>query len=283
MRHLTRDPDIDAVTALITEAVAELMLPRFGHLRAEDVRSKASASDPGDLVTVVDREMEERLTRGLRDLAPSAVVVGEEAVHKTPALLEHVGGDDPVWLLDPLDGTRNFARGNADLGVLLAWVTGGLVRAGWLVLPARDETFVAEAGSGAFRNGDRISVPAGPPPEPWRGSVYVRFMPEPLTAAITEASVGRFQPLAECGCAAVEYANVLEARKEFALYYRLLPWDHAAPALILAEGGGCVEHLNGQPYRVRSSDQVTVVARDGRISERVRGWLGGAVSRAHGT
>jgi fructose-1,6-bisphosphatase/inositol monophosphatase family enzyme len=68
MRHLTRDPDIDAVTALITEAVAELMLPRFGHLRAEDVRSKASASDPEDLVTVVDREMEERLTRGLRDL-----------------------------------------------------------------------------------------------------------------------------------------------------------------------------------------------------------------------
>jgi len=205
-RHLTRDPDIDAVTALIAEAVAELMLPRFGHLRAEDVRSKASVSDPEDLVTVVDREMEERLTRGLRDLTPSAVVVGEEAVHKTPGLLAYMGGDDPLWLLDPLDGTRNFSRGNADFGV---------------------------------------------------------------------PSVGRFQPLAECGCAAVEYTNVLEARKEFALYYRLLPWDHAAPALILSEGGGCVEHLNGQPYRVRSGDQVTLVARDGRISRRVRGWLGG--------
>jgi fructose-1,6-bisphosphatase/inositol monophosphatase family enzyme len=275
MWQLTRDPDIDAVTALIAEAVAELMLPRFGHLRAEDVRSKASVSDPGDLVTVVDREMEERLTRGLKALTPSAVVVGEEAVHKTPGLLAHVGGDDPLWLLDPLDGTRNFSRGNADFGVLLAWVTGGLVRAGWLVLPARNETFVAETGSGAFRNGVRIEVPADPPPEPSRGSVYVRFMPESLTAAITQAGAGHFQPLVECGCAAVEYTNVLEGRKEFALYYRLLPWDHAAPALILAEGGGCVEHLNGRPYRVRSGDQVTVVARDGRTSGRVRAWLSG--------
>ncbi len=275
MAHLTREPDIDTVTALIAEAIAELMLPRFGRLRTEDVRSKASVSDPEDLVTVVDREMEERLTRGLGGLTPSAVVVGEEAVHQTPELLAHVGGDESLWLLDPLDGTRNFARGNADFGVLLAWVTGGLVRAGWLALPARGQMFVAAAGAGAFRNGDRIEVPTGPPPEPWRGSVYVRFMPEPLTAAITLASAGRFQPLAECGCAAVEYTNVLEGRKEFALYYRLLPWDHAAPALILTEGGGCVEHLDGQTYRVQSADQVTVVARDARLSERVRGWLRG--------
>jgi fructose-1,6-bisphosphatase/inositol monophosphatase family enzyme len=194
-----------------------------------------------------------------------------------------VGGDEPLWLLDPLDGTRNFARGNADFGVLLAWVTGGLVRAGWLVLPARNETFVAETGSGAFRNGVRIEVPADPPPKPWRGSVYVRFMPESLTTAITHAGAGRFQPLAECGCAAVEYTNVLEGRKEFALYYRLLPWDHASPALILSEAGGRVEHLDGQPYNLRSGDQVTVVARDGRISRRVQGWLGGALSQEHGT
>jgi fructose-1,6-bisphosphatase/inositol monophosphatase family enzyme len=267
-------PDIGAVTALIADAVEDLMLPRFGRLRAEDVRSKASASDPEDLVTVVDREVEERLTRGLRALMPSAVVVGEEAVHKTPGLLAHVGGDDPLWLLDPLDGTRNFARGNEDFGVLLAWVRGGLVRAGWLVVPARGETFVAEAGSGAFRNGVRIRVPSASPPETWRGSVYVRFMPESLTAAITQAGAGRFQPLAECGCAAVEYTHVLEGRKEFALYYRLLPWDHAAPALILSEAGGCVEHLDGQPYGLRSADQVTVVARDGWISQQVRDWLG---------
>jgi fructose-1,6-bisphosphatase/inositol monophosphatase family enzyme len=268
-------PDIDAVTALIIEAVEELMLPRFGRLRAGDVRSKASVSDPEDLVTVVDREMEERLTRGLRGLTPSAVVVGEEAVHTSPNLLAHVAGDDPLWLLDPLDGTRNFARGNTDFGVLLAWAMGGIVRAGWLMLPARGETFVAEAGSGTFKNGLRLREPSVPPPAPWRGSVYVRFMPAHLTAAITGASAGRFVPLPECGCAAVEYTNVLEGRKEFALYYRLLPWDHAAPALILSEGGGSVEHLDGQPYSLHSTNQVTVVARDSRISRQVREWLGG--------
>jgi fructose-1,6-bisphosphatase/inositol monophosphatase family enzyme len=60
---------------------------------------------------------------------------------------------------------------------------------------------------------------------------------------------------------------------DFVLYYRLLPWDHAAPALVLVEADGRVDHADGRPYSPRSTNQLTVVARDAATSARVRGWF----------
>jgi fructose-1,6-bisphosphatase/inositol monophosphatase family enzyme len=268
-------PDIDAVTSRLHECAETLMLPRFRRLGADDVERKANPADPDDLVTIVDRAVEARLTSALRDLAPGSIVVGEESAHADPRLLEVVGTDQPYWLLDPLDGTRNFVRGDPGFGLIVAWVAGGGVRAAWIVLPARQETFVAAARSGVFKNGVRVRVPAETPPEPWRGSVYVRYMPARVAEDVTRAAAGRFEPTAESGCAAVEYTHVLEGRREFALYYRLLPWDHAAPAFILEEAGGRVEHEGGRRYRVDSANQVTVVARDRQVAEQVRAWLSG--------
>jgi len=268
-------PDIDRVTSLLHECAADLMLPRFRRLRAGDVERKANPADVDDFVTIVDREVEARMTKALQDLVPGSMVVGEEAAHHDPRLLQVVETDQPFWLLDPLDGTRNFVRGDTGFGLIVAWVTGGQAQAGWIALPARQETFVAEAGSGAFKNGVRVRVPGEPAPEPWRGSVYVRYMPVHVAEDVTRASAGRFQPTSESGCAAVEYTHVLEGRREFALYYRLLPWDHAAPALILEEAGGRVEHADGRRYGVQSASQVTVVARDDQIARQVRVWLPG--------
>jgi fructose-1,6-bisphosphatase/inositol monophosphatase family enzyme len=270
---MTRGPDIDAVTSLLHAAAAELMLPRFRRLRAEDVERKSNPADADDFVTVVDREVEARLTTALQDLVPGSAVVGEESAHHDPRLRRVVETDAPFWLLDPLDGTRNFVRGDPGFGLIVGWVVGGQVRAGWIVLPARRETFVAEAGAGVFKNGARVQVSGEAPPEPWRGSVYVRYMPPAVAEDVTRAAAGRFQPTSESGCAAVEYTHVLEGRREFALYYRLLPWDHAAPALMLEEAGGAVEHADGRRYQVQSANQITVVARDKQIATQVRAWL----------
>jgi len=71
----------------------------------------------------------------------------------------------------------------------------------------------------------------------------------------------------------VEYTDILAGKTDFAVYYRLLPWDHATPALILVEGVGRVEHLDGTPNSARSENQPTVVARDARVSDHVRNCL----------
>jgi fructose-1,6-bisphosphatase/inositol monophosphatase family enzyme len=262
-------PDIDRVTALLHETSDELVMPRFARLTSEDVIVKSAAHDPDDIVTVVDRQVERQLSRALPHIAPAAVV-GEEATHARPELLNLLASDDPVWVIDPIDGTRNFAAGLDAFGTMLAWVVGGRARAAWLALPARGQTFVAEAGGGAFCNGARVRVPVEPAAEPPRGSMLVRYMPAALGSTLLDV-VGRECHLVRpSGCAAVEYTDVLGGRQDFVVYYRLLPWDHAAPALILTEAGGFVVHLDGTPYTVRSANQITVVARDRRVADCLR-------------
>ena len=266
-------PDVDAVTQLIEDVAKELVVPRFRQLQAEEIEHKATADDPEDVVTSVDREVEVRLTEGLSALMPSAVVVGEEATYADPELLTLVHGDRPVWLIDPIDGTKNFATGDRAFGIMVGLVGGGLTRAAWILFPAEQLTFVAERGSGAYLNGARVRVPPAVGEDSPRGTILSRYMPDVLRHVVVLGTQGRFRQAPPSGCAASEYMTILRGGAEFVVYYRLLPWDHAAPALILSEGGGLVEHVSGEAYSPRSSNQLTIVARDETVARVVRGWL----------
>src|SRR5690606_32414064 len=125
-----------------------------------------------------------------------------------------------------------------------------------ILLPARGEMFVAETGSGVRLNGRPVRVPARPAVPPLAGSVFTRYMPAGVRAAV-EGWTDALERLPDSHCAAVEYTDTLKGQKDLLIYYRLLPWDHAAPALILTEAGGAVRHLDGTPYTVRSPNQVT--------------------------
>jgi fructose-1,6-bisphosphatase/inositol monophosphatase family enzyme len=265
--------DIQAVTNVIEEAARTLVLPRFCRLSADDVESKATAGDPDDMVTIVDRDVETYLSKELAALDPSAAVIGEEAAHQRPELLRLLASDQPLWIIDPIDGTKNFAAGNSAFGVMVAYVVHGLTHAAWIVLPARRRTFVAEAGSGTFVNGARIRISAAPQEGSPRGAVLGRYMPEGLRDAVSGALHGRVRMTPPSGCAATEYTDILSGLGDFVIYYRLLPWDHAAPALILTEAGGVVSHINGDLYSARSKNQPTIVARDVSTATRIRDWL----------
>lgn len=266
-------PDPDTIAALLTEASQELILPRFRHLQDTDVHRKPTDVDPDDVVTVVDREVEERITQALAGMTPGTPVVGEEGAHARPELLRATEADEPLWILDPLDGTKNFARGDDKFGVMLAWVVEGRARAAWVMLPVRGAMFVAESGAGAFRDRDRLRVPNPPSSALPRGICLTRYMPSGLAEEVVEACHGRFHAGHESHCAAVEYTDVIEGSNDFVVYYRLTPWDHAAPALIVEESGGCVRHPDGTPYTARSRDRITVVARGAGIFGQVGAWL----------
>jgi fructose-1,6-bisphosphatase/inositol monophosphatase family enzyme len=231
-----------------------------------------SGVDPDDIVTVVDRQVEERLSIGLTELVPAASIIGEEAAHRRPELLDLLASDGPLWVIDPIDGTKNFVRGDDGFGIMVAFVMDGHVQAAWISLPARKQTFVAEAGSGAFLNGVRIRVPRDSV-EVFRGNLLVRYMPAALRQAVTDAMREHFRDAPRAGCAAIEYTDILRGESEFVVYYRLLPWDHAAPACILTEAGGRVVHLDGSVYTARSKNQLTIVARDAFVANQVRAWL----------
>lgn len=265
--------DIRAVTDCIEEAARTLVLPRFTRLAAGEIEAKRTPGDCDDVVTIVDHEVEACLSKALTAIDPAARVIGEEAVHRRPELLRLLASDHPLWIIDPIDGTKNFAAGDTAFGIMVAYVVAGCSRAAWVVLPARGQTFVAEAGAGTFINGVRVRIPPQPREDGLRGAALVRFMPDELrrnVIARLHPSVRHKQPT---GCAAVEYTDILGGSGDFVVYYRLLPWDHAAPALVLTEAGGHVTHIDGRAYSPRSESQLTIVARDASTADRLRAWL----------
>lgn len=266
-------PDIDATSLLLKQVAREIMLPKFRALEASDIESKATVGYAEDVVTVVDTAAEGALTAGLRDIFPDARVLGEEGAHADPSRLQWIADDEPLWIVDPLDGTVNFSKGDDGFGIMVSFASRGQTVAGWIYLAARDDLFVAEDGNGAYRNGRPLRVPALQEGRALSGTFSSRFMPPDLRTHITDCTSGRYAQAVLSGAAAVEYTEIALGHKDFATYFRLLPWDHAAPALILTEAGGRVEHLDGSPYSLRSINQLTLVGSSADVTGRIRGWL----------
>ena len=145
-------PDIDRVSTIIREVAEAEILPRFRCLAAADVREKG----PGDLVTVADEESERQLTRRLMELVPNSAVIGEEAVAVDQKVLDRIFDDAPVWIIDPVDGTSNFASGKPAFGVIVAYARRGETVAGWIHDPLGKRMAVAMKGEGAWSGSDRL-------------------------------------------------------------------------------------------------------------------------------
>ncbi len=233
--------DTDSVSRIIEELAADEIVPRFRNLAASDVREKS----PGELVTAADEAMERRLTPALLQLLPGSVVVGEESTAADAGLLTLLHGPDPVWVVDPLDGTTNFATGVPRFGVMVCLVESGQTVAAWIHLPIAGTTIVAERGGGAWQGGQRLAVSTTK--APYRAVLSTRFFPSPRKQRI-DASRALFHVGESQHCAAATYTQLVSGDLDVALYYRLMPWDHAPGVLIHAEAGGYSARLNGEPY-----------------------------------
>ncbi len=264
----------DRVTAVIQHVIASLVLPSFRMLRPEDIHRKDTPGDPEDLVTIVDQSAERLLVDGLRDIVPDAAFIGEEAAAENPALLAALSSPAPIWLIDPIDGTKNYARGDADFGVMLALVQNGLTHASWMVVPATAPAFevVARRGGGTLLNGSTVHMTRRAGQRP-RGTVHTRMMPAERARAVLDTLRGKYDQQASTGSAATEYSAILRGDKDFVIYYRLLPWDHAPGALAITEAGGAAVHLGGEPYSPLSPNQVTVFAASAELASTIRDWL----------
>jgi fructose-1,6-bisphosphatase/inositol monophosphatase family enzyme len=237
--------DADAVTQLIRTVVAEEVIPRFEKLAHGEVTEKA----PGDYVTIADIETERRLTEALTRLLPGSVVLGEEAAAADPAILGLLAQDAPVWVVDPVDGTWNFSEGRRHFGTMVALVRSDRIEGAWIHDPLGGETAVAQAGEGAWIADRRLRVAPPERPEELRGALLAgQFGDRSLGARIQarRAQVGAVKSLRS---AAHEYLRLARGEIHYALFTKLMPWDHAAGVLVHAEAGGHSAYLDGAPYR----------------------------------
>ena len=264
------DALIGQVDELIREVAATVVLPRFRHLSAADVREKV----PGDLVTIADQESEVALTKGLIALLPGSAVVGEEAVAADGNVLAGVADDGAVWIVDPVDGTNNFAAGKTPFAVMVALLRDGEPAAGWIFDPIADRMTIAEAGSGAFINGTRVTCRGDEPAlSELNGSANPHYLPQDLNEQVVANRHRLGRVTAGAHCAGWEYPAVVTDEQQFALFWKILPWDHVPGSLIVREAGGTVLHLDGSPYRPADNDRGLLIAPNDAVWHAVRDTL----------
>lgn len=232
----------------VRDIATRQIAPRFQRLEANDVIAKPSRDDPLDVVTAADRDAEAELTECLPALAPGSLVVGEEAAAADPRVLDRLSSQGQVWLVDPLDGTRNFAEGHGPFGTMVALLDRGVCIAACIYSVTTELILLAERGKGAFANGASIARHAAHAGK-LRGTLNDKFMPPELAAHLAARAVGHTLQQSD-RCAVSEYAQVALGEKQYTVYYRLLPWDHVPGALIVREVGGVARHPDGREYEV---------------------------------
>jgi len=265
--------DLAALDAILREAALKEVMPRFRRLDDGDIRAKTSATD---LVTEADEAAERVITAGLAKALPGCLVVGEEAASADPGLIAAMTGSNLAVVVDPIDGTLNYASGMPLFCVMAAVIIRGETVAAVIHDPVTGSSQMALAGEGAWcEEADGRSLPlrvaqGGRSLAHMSGMVSWKYMREPLRSAISARFPGAAD-VSSLRCCGHEYRLATSGATDFLVYGQMMPWDHAAGLLIHREAGGYAALFDGSPYHpaARSSHGV-IVAPDRPAFEAIR-------------
>lgn len=254
--------DLLAIAQIVRDVAATEILPRWRNLAAGDVQRKDKA---GGLVTVADHAAEAALTRRLEAALPGSHVVGEEAVAADPRVLDLFRKPEPVWVIDPIDGTRNFSEGGTLFDVMVGLVVGARPVAGWIYAPAEDVLFLGEAGSGArMQAADTTTAVAAPKGLPvselegvlGSGGFTTRGRPDPALKR------HHFRGYSRPTCAGHNYGRLFRQESHFLINFSTFPWDHLPGHAIALAAGFAARRHDGAPFDPQDRNGGVLVAPD---------------------
>jgi fructose-1,6-bisphosphatase/inositol monophosphatase family enzyme len=246
---------------ILRDAARAEALPRFRRLDVSMVHTKSEAID---LVTEADIATENVIKAGIAQWMPDALFVGEESVAADPALLPRLATADLAVVVDPIDGTANYAAGLPLFATMASVVSGGETVAGIIYDPMGDDWIMAEKGGGAWlrrSNGEavRLQVAAPLPLDEMVGMASVAYMPRESRPQVLQ-NTDKLRLLSNFRCAGHEYRTFASGHGQFVCYNKLMPWDHLAGVLISQEAGAFAARLDGQPYLPSHVDGGLLVA-----------------------
>jgi fructose-1,6-bisphosphatase/inositol monophosphatase family enzyme len=258
-------PDPQVVASLIREIARVEVLPRFRQLAKHEIREKG----PGDMVTVADEAMEAALAPKLAAMLPGSLLVGEEDCARDPTVMNRLDSDQPVWVIDPVDGTANFAAGREGFCCMLALVQRDKVLAGWIYDPLADISSHAVIGGGAFSGGKRLAKPSTPIVH--RGILAVGSKGDRATADRILKRRDRIDPVKSIRCAGLEYLRLARGEVDFLMFSGTMPWDHAPGGAIVLELGGALGYIDQKGYRPSEviSANAILAARDQTVWDEI--------------
>lgn len=235
---------------------------RAGYGLPHDIAFKG----PMDLVTEIDRAAESLIVERIREQFPRHGVLGEEGSNISPR-------ESPYcWVIDPLDGTTNFAHGLPGFAVSIGLERNGVVIAGAVYDPIREELFAAAVGTPATLNGAPIQVSSAPS---LNASILATGFSPDLPRRAIQADIWcdilpHVQAVRQLGSAALHLCSIAAGRIDGYWEYGLSPWDIAAGSLIVSQAGGLVTATSGAPFNARNGD---LIASNGIIHDELRSLL----------
>lgn len=241
--------DHERLDAILREAARCEVMPRFRRLADGDIRAK---QNPVDVVTEADEAAERFICAELAKAFPGAAMIGEEAVTRDPSLLSRLSDAELAVVIDPIDGTLNYASDLSLFAVMAAVVVRGETVAAVIHDPTAEDSAMALRGEGAWMssadgtNRDLRVAPAVATRQ-MNGMASWQYFPEPLRSMLP----GRFPAFLEVGslrCCGQEYRLAAAGRLQLLLYGVLNPWDHAPGVLLYSEAGGHARLLDGRLY-----------------------------------
>jgi myo-inositol-1(or 4)-monophosphatase len=243
---------LQTAVAAAYDAGGVLLEHLHGPLQIEEKGGRA------DLVTVADRTSERVIVERLREAFPRASILGEEG-----GVVDADGNElQERWIVDPLDGTTNYAHAYPLFCISIAYELNGEVLAGVIYAPLMRELFTAKKGGGAFCNGEPIRVSAidalG------NAMVVTGFKPYDYqtNAPYFAKASNHAQAVRRDGAAAMDLVYTAMGRFDAFWEWDLAPWDMAAGMLIVREAGGLVTAIDGSPFALSGR---SILASNGRI------------------
>jgi len=250
---------------IIVTAAREELLPRYMHVERGRKRD-------GSVITEADLAMQSRVAGELLQAWPDTVFLGEEMTEQRQAGL--LQSDKPVWCLDPLDGTSNFAAGIPYFSVSLALLGQGGVLLGMIYDPLRDECFMADAEHGAQLNGEALRVKeSGLSLSQTTALIdFKRLAPELATRLVTQIPYASQRSF---GSVALDWCWLTAGRCHIYLHGRSKLWDYSAGNYIFQQAGGYACSLDGDSVFTHSlTPRSSVAAVDAALFEQWTTWLG---------
>lgn len=227
--------DLQLLSRLVRDASREILLPQFNAVHRQ---YKAD----GSIVTIADQMMQDTLTERLAEHYPDIKLLGEEM---TAGLQTHLLDEgEPLWCLDPIDGTSNFVSGLPFFSVSLALLQDNAVSHGLVYDPIRDECFTAQRDTGAWLNDRPLKTSHNKLDISQTLAMidFNRLTPELTRRLIAEKPYATQRSL---GSTALELCWLAAGRCQLYLHGKQLLWDYAAAQLIISEAGGCITSLEG--------------------------------------
>lgn len=222
-------PTLRAVAAAVKLVAAEEIMPRY-------MKVALQRKSDGSLCTEADLAAQESLTRKLQSIL-NVPVIGEEMSAEQQRARWEEGAGQGVWCIDPIDGTSNFVRGLSYFAVSAALMRDGCSVLGVVYDPVADEAFAAEAGRGAYLNGEKlVSRNAAQNLSTALANVDMKRLDRELATRLAVAPP--FSSQRNFGASALDWCYTAAGRYDLYLHGGQMLWDYAAGSLVLQEAGG---------------------------------------------